>query len=476
MDAASALTPEQRCLQINENLSAELYTGEQRDTHPESRVPWRISPEPYWITPEEHAEFEALGHHILAFYEACNLLYSQSGRGIQPEWVSRYLNIGKDDAVRMYGKMNRFKRQLPLVIRPDVIPTDDGFVISELDSVPGGIGFTANLSRVYSEFGDCIVGGAEGMPHGFAEMVRAVAGQTHPQTAITVSDEAGDYRPEMLWLAEALREIGLPARTVHPRELRYDDETGVLMQIGEEWVRVDVLYRFFELFDLRNVPKSDLLLYAARKNDVAMTPPPKTYLEEKMLFAFLHHPALQAFWKQWLPKDATEALGKAFPRTWVMDSAELPPHATIHGLSHKGRPVQDFRSLKDATQRERELVIKPSGFSANAWGSRGVVIGHDIPADEWGDSIDAALDAFDTTPHILQEFHKGRRCRMRYYDFDKKTTVAMNGRARLTPYYFVVDGKPKLGGIQATVCPADKKVLHGMVDAVVAPCAVTCAG
>ncbi|MBT3267328.1 hypothetical protein HN371_09265 [Candidatus Poribacteria bacterium] len=468
------MTPEQRCLRVNETLPADLYTGEQRDTHPDSRVPWRISPEPYWITPEEHAQFEALGHHILSFYEACNLLYSQSVRGVQPDWVAEYLDIGKDDTVRMYSRMNRFKRQLPLVIRPDVIPTDDGMVISELDSVPGGVGFTANLSRAYSEFGDCIVGGAEGMVHGFAEMVRAVGGHTHPRTAITVSDEAGDYRPEMEWLAEALRDICVPAAAVHPRDLRYDDETGVMMQLADEWVRVDVLYRFFELFDLRNVPKSDLFLYAARKNDVAMTPPPKPYLEEKMLFSFLHHPALQAFWKQWLPAEAREALGAAFPRTWVMDPTDLPPHAYIHGLTHHGGPVQDFRALKDATQRERELVIKPSGYSEMAWGSRGVVIGHDIPADEWADSIDNALEAYSTTPHILQEFHKGKRARVRYYDFDKKETVAMNGRARLTPYYFVVDGKAKLCGIQATVCPADKKVLHGMVDAVVAPCAVSC--
>jgi hypothetical protein len=28
----------------------------------------------------------------------------------------------------------------------------------------------------------------------------------------------------------------------------------------------------------------------------------------------------------------------------------------------------------------------------------------------------------------------------------------------------------RLGGVLATVCPADKKILHGMPDAVMAPC------
>ena len=31
---------------------------------------------------------------------------------------------------------------------------------------------------------------------------------------------------------------------------------------------------------------------------------------------------------------------------------------------------------------------------------------------------------------------------------------------------------PALGGVLATICPADKKIIHGMKDAILAPCAV----
>jgi hypothetical protein len=48
----------------------------------------------------------------------------------------------------------------------------------------------------------------------------------------------------------------------------------------------------------------------------------------------------------------------------------------------------------------------------------------------------------------------------------------MPGRARLTPYYFVVGDEARLGGMTATVVPMDKKLIHGMVDAVIVPCAV----
>jgi hypothetical protein len=50
--------------------------------------------------------------------------------------------------------------------------------------------------------------------------------------------------------------------------------------------------------------------------------------------------------------------------------------------------------------------------------------------------------------------------------------VPMAGRARLSPYYFVIDGKAELAGILATVCPPDKKLIHGMKDAIMAPCAI----
>ena len=45
----------------------------------------------------------------------------------------------------------------------------------------------------------------------------------------------------------------------------------------------------------------------------------------------------------------------------------------------------------------------------------------------------------------------------------------MKGRTRLSPYFFVSDGRTTLGGALATICPADKKILHGMADAIMVP-------
>ena len=61
---------------------------------------------------------------------------------------------------------------------------------------------------------------------------------------------------------------------------------------------------------------------------------------------------------------------------------------------------------------------------------------------------------------------------MTYYDFERGAVQRMPGRALLRPYYFVMGDKARLAGIQATICPEDKKILHGMVDSIIVPCAV----
>jgi hypothetical protein len=48
----------------------------------------------------------------------------------------------------------------------------------------------------------------------------------------------------------------------------------------------------------------------------------------------------------------------------------------------------------------------------------------------------------------------------------------MRGRVRLCPYYFVGEKTAVCGGALATICPDDKKLLHGMTDAILVPAAV----
>lgn len=457
---------------INSKLAETgLFKNPKREIASAQNSTWRISPEPFFIDQTTYDELENLGKTLYSFYRAVNRLYELSVRGKEPAWIVSYLDAGKPEQVIEYGRMRRLRQDLPFIIRPDVILTNDGFIVSELDSVPGGFGLLGALSEHYSALGFDLIGGKDGIIQGFLDAITNVTTVSNPTLAIVVSEESQDYLGEMEYLAGALTEKNISAFTIAPEDVIFQED-GLYLEQNNNLVKIDVIYRFFELFDLKNIPKMDLILYAIRKQLAVITPPIKSYLEEKMLFALLHHPSLRSYWLSELGENDFELLSKLFPYTWLMDPRELPPHGIIPKLTVANQAVNDWNQLKQATKRERELVVKVSGFSNQAWGSRGVNIGHDLSGQKWADAIDNALASFPENPYILQEFHKGKQVTVNYYDFDEEKTKTMNGRVRLCPYYMIANEQVTLTGILATICPLDKKLIHGMVDAVMIPTAI----
>jgi hypothetical protein len=233
----------------------------------------------------------------------------------------------------------------------------------------------------------------------------------------------------------------------------------------------DAIYRFFELFDLPNVPTAKKIFQLAVEEKITVTPPPKPMFEEKMLFALLWNWNLRDFWRQELGESFFAQLKKVVPYTWLVDPAPLPPHAAFPGLN-----LTDWQQLKALSQRERDLILKISGFSEKAWGARGVFLGSDLPQAEWATAVEEAITGFAQSPYVLQRYERSRLVEANWFDFDKNEAVSMKGRARLCPYYFVGGegdaARPQLSGVLATVVPADKKIIHGMTEAILAPCRV----
>lgn len=425
-----------------------------------------ISPEPFELSADQVALLEHLGTALFRFYQAANDLYLKSDQG----WVRKYLDIGKDDDLIRHARMNYQKHGLPRIIRPDILITGDGFVITELDSVPGGFGHLECLSDAYRRAGFDLIGSPDSITSGFAAMAREAAGIDSPACAIVVSDESEDYRPEMAYLARKLQAGGLNAHTVHPKDVIFTED-GLFIEVDGERLRIDLIYRFFELFDLLNIPKSELISYAARKRMVSVTPPYKHFLEEKILLALLHSEFFRDYWSEYLGEDNFALLIKTIAPTWIMDNCSVPAHAQISGFKWKGGPIRDWHQIIDATQKERRFALKPSGFSPLAWGSHGVKVGHDIPQDEWSHAVDDALSSFDTLPYVLQPFHDSALIGVKYYD--NMEVREMQARVRLCPYYFVYNDRANLAGVLATACPKDKKLIHGMTDAVMIPCQLT---
>jgi hypothetical protein len=476
-NAQTLAPPVDRAKYIADHLSPHLFRSVAGpDVADVAKIAWRIAPEPFPLSPSTVASFATLGSDLLKFYRAANKLYFQSVKGQAPEFIRDYLEVGKPDNIVRLQRQNRFKQDVPCVIRPDIILTENGQIASELDSVPGGMGFVGAMGQTYCELGYDQVGEYDGIPVNFAAMASSLAGKDKPVIAIVISRESDDYRGEMEWLAGAIREKGLGnAVAVSPEDIVFTEEA-LVVDTPSGRHTVDVIYRFFEMFDLLNVPKQELMLYAARHRRVTLTPPPKSFLEEKSWFALFHNPMLAPLWKAEIGRDVFERLLAIIPETWVLDPRPLPPQAVIYGLTVDGSPIRAWRDLYGLSKSERQFVVKPSGFSELAWGSRGVHVANDLTRDEWMAVLDGGLATFEKTPQILQRFHKGRRVQTPYLDDATGTIKNMEGRVRLCPYYFVSGDEAKLGGVLATVVPADKRLIHGMSDAVMAPCMVSDSG
>ena len=404
---------------------------------------WLLSPDAFPIEKKFLTELEQLGHRLLVFQRACNQLYQLSVKGKQPEWVARYLDAGKPKELIEFSRRKEIRGDLPRVIRPDLILTDSGYIIAEIDSVPGGIGLTGWLNQTYSAFEPEIIGGADGMLDGF-QSVLPNGGD------IVISQEASTYRPEMEWIAARLKDRSLDVRVVAAENYQPKDGRAV--------------YRFFELFDLPNIPKIDNLLRANAEGRVTITPPIKPFLEEKMWFALFWLKPLHEFWRRELGEKYFLKLQEVIPYSWMLDPTPLPQHAVIPRLE-----IHDWREAARLSQKERDLLLKVSGFSPLGWGSRGISLGSDLAHTEWEKRIENALATFDSSPTIMQRFHKGRLVEQRYWDPESSELKTMKGRVRLCPYYFVENDQVKLRGALATIVPADKKFLHGMRDAILAP-------
>ncbi len=442
---------------------------------------WQLSPAAWELTAKQVREIERIGEACLAFHKALERLYLRAYEGqnllrnrkLTAPWVAEFLDRGKPGPLLEHARSKRTRGVLPSVIRPDLLVTEEGFALTEIDSVPGGIGLTAFLNRLYS--GDpTVIGGADAMIEGFYRSLADMAPDKElPVIAILVSDEAATYRPEMEWMAGVLREQGRKVYCLHPSEVIPLGNTVCLDAEGSP-EQIDVIYRFWELFDLANVPIAQYILDAWEDSQLKVTPPMRPFQEEKMALALFHHHILEEYWKESLPRADFELLSQIIPKSWIVEPADLPPNAVLDAPSVGGKPIRSWEELGEASQKERDYILKISGFHEEAWGARSVLYGGDTSRGRWREGLQEACARSDRNPYILQEYRKPKRLRHSLYwpreEEEEPAVKEVEGRLRLCPYYFVSNNTVRLSGILATFCPADKKIIHGMRDAAMLPC------
>lgn len=441
---------------------------------------WRVSPDPWPLSSRDARHLGDIGRACAEFYRAIEVLYVRSTEGrnvlrngtLEVPWVAEYLNRGKPQRLIDHSLHECVRGTIPPVLRPDLLRTEHGWALTELDSVPGGVGLTAFLNRLYGGGTPEMIGADDLMLELFFRSLSALIPAIEvPLIALVVSDEAATYRPEFEWLAAELRQRGKRIYCFHPDELMPLGKT-ICVPVEGNPERVDLLYRFFELFDLENLSTGEAILDAVEAGELIVAPAMRPFQEEKLNLALFHHPALEGFWRDNLGRGARKILGRLIPPTWVIEPADLPPGGVLDAPWVGGRPIRNWMELGSASQKERNLIIKASGFHETAWGARSVVFGSDSPRATWTEALAAAMEASASTPHILQEYRKPCRLTHRIFN-DDGVLHEEDGRLRLCPFFFVDSNNVEMGGTLATFCPADKKIIHGMRDAAMLPGAVT---
>ena len=468
---------------------------------------WQLSPEAWPLTRAQAAELEQIGAACLEFHQALENLYLRSAAGknllrnkpLLAPWVAEYLDRGKPPRLVEHARDSRLRGAFPTVLRPDLLLTEEGFALTELDAVPGGIGLTAFLNRLYEgevPSAMCQVPSAgagtqnskpdtQGQPPApggilgagdamiecfYASLAGLLPAKRPPLVAFVVSDEASTYRPEMRWLAAELQKRGRHVYCLRPEDV-FPLGGALCFDVDGTPEKIDLIYRFFELFDLGNIRTAPYFFDAWDHGEVAVAPPMRHFQEEKLAHALFHHHLLNDYWAENLAGRTLKLLHRLIPKSWIMDPVPLPPGAVLEAPRAGRRPIADWRELAQASQKERDLIIKISGFHETAWGARSVVLGSDCSREEWQAGLDQALGLAPTNLHVLQEYRKPMRVQHPVYG-PEGTANTVDGRLRLCPYYFLVDGAAKLAGALATFCPPDKKIIHGMQDAALLPCRV----
>lgn len=459
---------------------SDLKTAFEKNTLFENKT-WQLSPNPFPLNLETIEDIRQIGKACLHFYEAIDKLYYASvqeksilrNTNLKANWVAEYFEKGKPEWLIKFQRQKKFKGQVPFLIRPDLLLCEEGLVLTELDSVPGGYGLTAFLYQLYFANKNNSTGGFQKMVDSFYTSLKTQCPQiNNPTIAVIISEEAQDYRPEYEWLQKIYQKENYPFYCLTPSELKISskDELYFLEKNRKNEVKIDIVYRFFELFDWENLPCLPLLIKALEKGTVKVTPFLKTFMEEKLNLALFHHPYLRDFWAETLPPESLSLLKKIIPESWVLDPSPFGPNALLNGPTIKGKLTKNWQEIGELSQKERQFIIKISGFHETCWGAKSVTLGPDVDQNLWKNKIQFALESFEKNPFIIQTYKKPKALIHPVFDSKGSLLSAKKGRVRLCPFYCVNNKEPDLVGVLTTFCPADKKIIHGMKDAALLPC------
>jgi len=344
---------------------------------------------------------ERLGVELSAFMTAADELYHTD------EEAAALLDRGKPEIFR------RERAAKQPFIRPDLIITEDGFAVCEIETSPFGLGLAYALNTAYRAEGhETIVNG---------ELAHHLDSVLPDSGSLVYSDKTKAYAGQLGYLEERL--FSANGRDWALREAAEAAEEGGTS--GE------AIYRAFYLHEYGTDPAVRELIEQGEAAEGDWTPSLTPHLEEKALMALLWDDRWEAYFRRELGDAGYKYLQSVIPPTWIVGEEE---HFTP-GLPGGVSDVEDIAGLP---RPQRALVLKSSGYDRHGSWAESVELLHTKSQVEAGRLLVEAA-ARDDSLQIVQEFRRGTKIPMTYTE--NGTTRTDEVRVRLTPYVDPTTGR-----------------------------------
>jgi hypothetical protein len=418
-----------------------LYDQATIDTFPDGHhLPFRISPTPFKLSEELRGEIIQYGYAFAAFYKATRDLLKELPK--DHKW-HQYLNHSKPDFILQASEESDYDHTF---IRPDLILTEAGILTAEIETSPFGIALSHFMDSAYLSAGQPTLKKPRMMEKVFMETIYR-GGSTAQNVIFIVTDHTQKYTGQFEYLAHRMQEYGLHAEVMHIDDLVQMDDGGQCLCQGRN---IDIAFRAFCLCESTD---DERLRALVETPTTRLCPPPKPQMEEKALMGMIHDEQLEGTLREKLGEHY-DTLQKIIPATFVMDG-EKPPANFPHQLD-------SWEDLVTIPRSQRKYVIKISGYDETALWAKGIHFLHRLNQQEVRDVLRQVAESPQT--YIIQKYEKPITVPQEYIDPETKELKKMDGRVRITPYFYTGDGS--LVTAKATVCPPDSDKVHTRGDSV----------
>ncbi len=373
------------------NVRRTEYRKQQDDT-----INFRVSPTPFKLTKEQKEQIENIGKAICDYMDCCIELYRTD------EHIHMILDKGKPQ------ELKNAKDVKYLFLRPDLILTDNGFSICEIETSPFGLGLAEVLNSTYGNQGyETII-----QQH---QLKNYIQSQIKHNGTIAYSEKVKAFKGQLEFMATNI--------------FSGNGNVWNAQKIGADTIEEKEIYRAFYL----NEQFFDKNVATLLKQKHIYTPTSTPQFEEKALLSFIWNKRYAELLRSRLGESTFCLLRTVIPKTWIVGEEKYLDDGIL-------KEQENSLSLVNLSKNNRKFVLKQSGFSvASSWGE-GVKFLHKLSKDK---TMGILKEAINDTEHlyIIQEFKQGKNIPMSFID-EEGIFQNMNARIRITPYYAYI-GKDK---------------------------------